>query len=447
MRKLLLATTALVGSVALSGAAHAMPAQTSPITLNVGGYVDFVAGFYHEAQGATLANNAGTGFGSESIGPVSGVGPSTGERLTSRDFETEYKINFDAMGKASNGMQYGANVSLWNGPEAQNLWTGGGSTVEMNSAYVWLSGAFGKAMFGDSHGATDLFVYAPTVGEGQLDGRYMDFTSPFLLARMMPSGIDNTEHSTNVTYYTPKVGNDNNKVQLGITYEPNMYDYGSNVTKAQLTNPNSVLSSNLVNGVSSPYQDVVKGAFQYSGNFHPVNLVASAQIITGSGGANNFNTVPMFAFAPALTGGASNSFPDFTAWGLGTQIGFGGFTVGGAYNDLGHYGAVTGQNRDQSNWNIGGKYEFDKVAIGAGFLTGEGYDNLLAGATTAVTTANRGIGGVNYVKEFNAYSLGAAYTWFPGLSTNADGVFFSQAANQVDHNQGYVVLISQKMTF
>ena len=51
MRKLLLATTALFGSVALAAAAHAAPAPASPITLNVGGYVDFVAGFYNEAQG------------------------------------------------------------------------------------------------------------------------------------------------------------------------------------------------------------------------------------------------------------------------------------------------------------------------------------------------------------------------------------------------------------
>ena len=41
MRKVLLATTALIG-VALAGAAQAAPA--SPLSLNVGGYNDFVAG-------------------------------------------------------------------------------------------------------------------------------------------------------------------------------------------------------------------------------------------------------------------------------------------------------------------------------------------------------------------------------------------------------------------
>src|SRR5580658_1921668 len=98
MRKLLLATTALFGGVAFAGAAHAMPAQTSPITLNVGGYVDFVAGFYNSSEGAAAAaHNAGA--------PL---------KLTSNAFETEFKLNFDALGKAANGMQYGANVSLWN---------------------------------------------------------------------------------------------------------------------------------------------------------------------------------------------------------------------------------------------------------------------------------------------------------------------------------------------
>ena len=165
-------------------------------------------------------------------GSRSGLPP--GGLTNSHDFETEFKLNIDAMGKASNGIQYGANIGLWNGPEVANLWTGGGSSIELNSAYVWLSGAFGKAMFGDEHGASDLFVYAPTVGEGQIDGRYMDFVSPFALARFQASGIDNTEHSTKITYYTPKVGNENHKVQLGISYAPQMYDYGSNVVKSNI---------------------------------------------------------------------------------------------------------------------------------------------------------------------------------------------------------------------
>ena len=347
MRKLLLATTALFGGVALAGAAQAMPAPTSPITLNVGGYVDFVAGFYHEAQGID------TRLPRASAAPA---GAASADQLASRDFETEYKINFDAMGKAANGMQYGANVSLWNGPEATNLWTGGGSSVELASAYVWLSGSFGKALFGDEHGATDLFFYAPTVGEGQIDGRYMDFTSPFLLARMQASGVDNTEHSTNVTYYTPKVGNDNHKVQLGITYEPNMYDYGSDVVKNELSNPN-VTGSNLANGYS-PYQDVVKGDLaQYSGNFHPVNVAASGKIITGSGGANNDGPrFGMFAFVPKMLPVAVQTTSRISRPGvLVRKLALPALTVGGSYVDDGPLRHGTWSEQGPKRYDLGRK--------------------------------------------------------------------------------------------
>jgi hypothetical protein len=444
MRKLLLATTALFGSVALSGAAHAMPAQTSPITLNVGGYVDFVAGFSNESQGVLSATSAAA---ASDFGLPSGA-TGVASQFANRDFETEYKINFDAMGKASNGIQYGANVSLWNGPEVQNLWTGGGATVELNSAYVWMSGAFGKAMFGDSHGATDLFVYAPTVGEGQVDGRYMDFVSPFYVDRMYASGIDNTEHSTNITYYTPKVGNDDNKVQAGITYEPEMYDYGSSVVKTGIAQNDGTVTanSNFANGPASPYQDVIKGALQYDGNFHPVNVALSGQIITGSAGANRTlgttSTPFLFAFAPGASGTEAAKFRDFTAWGAGTQIGFNGFTVGGSYNNTGRYGTTFGQNKDQADESLGLKYEFDKVALGASWLTGHGYDNMLADTSNGGSTAN-----TNYVKEFNAYGAGATYTWFPGLTSSLDGVWYNQSSNTNDPNEGYVVLVSQKMTF
>jgi outer membrane protein OmpU len=431
MRKLLLATTALFGSVAFIGAAHASPAPTSPITLNVGGYVDFVAGFYHEPAGI--------------VNPT-GVGTGANMNTTSRDFEDEFKLNFDAMGKASNGMQYGANVSLWNGSEATNLWRGGQNSVELASAYVWMSGAFGKVLLGDAHGASDLFVYAPTVGEGQIDGRFMDFVSPLTLARFYASGIDNTEHSTNITYYTPKVGNDDNKVQLGITYEPNMYDYGQNVLKFS----NNTGAANTVSPANqlSPYQDVVKSALEYTGNFHPVNLAASAQLITGSAGNVNMANTQLGQFSGA--GLAGSTAQDFTAWGLGTQVGFGGFTLGGSWNDMGRYMTVHGQNKSQDDWTIGGKYEFDKVAVGVSYLNGEGYNNLFAtsGAGGIGQTIAKTVTQTNYVDSYNAYGVGAAYTWFPGLTTNADAVLFNQSVrDQLDKNDGYVLLISQKMTF
>jgi len=422
MRKILLATTALVG-VALSGVGIAnAAAPSSPITVTVGGYDDFVAGVYREAPGA--------------IGVP--TYSAAGVKQSSHDFENEFKLSIDAVGKAANGVEYGANISLWNGSEVGNAWTGGGSSLELASAYVWLSGAFGKVLFGDEHGASDLFVYAPTVGEGQVDGRYTDFTSPYKLARFQPSGVDNTEHSTKITYYTPKVGNETNKVQLGVSYIPNLYDYGQNVIGSTATNS----THTYVGGQDfSPYQDVLKGAVQYAGSFHPVNVTASAQLISGeASGAVAQNTL-LFSNAPL--GEAEN----FVAWGAGAQAAYEGFTAGGSYVNLGRYDTVQGQNKNQEVTTLGGKYEFNKVSVGLNWLNGAGYNNMLNATTnTAKTQANDYSS--NYVDSFNAYGVGATYTWFPGLTSAIDGVLFSQSVrDQADRNDGYVVVVSQKLAF
>lgn len=396
MRKVLLATTALV-AVALSGAAQA--GTTSPISLNVGGYVDSVAGFFHESAASTTS------------------------KRENNDFEVEYKLSIDAMGKAANGIEYGANIALWNGSEASALWGNAGTTANVNSAYVWLSGAFGKFLFGDERGASDLQVYAPTVGEGQIDGRYRDFVGTGTLAFFQASGIDNTEHSTKVTYYTPKVGNDTHKVQLGVSYAPQFYNYGQNV-----------VATTTGNG-TSPYRDIVEGTLQYTGSFKPVNVVASFNVTDGSGTDKVGSTL--------LPG--TNQAEEFTAWSLGGQAAYAGFTFGASYSDLGSYNTYHGQNKDQTVFSVGGKYEFSNVGVAMNYMNGEGYANYLSLAGAATSTAAKD---VNYVKDFNAYGVGATYTWFSGMSTNADAVFFDQeVADKRTKNDSYVFLISQRLAF
>ncbi|MDD5586825.1 MAG: porin [Alphaproteobacteria bacterium] len=424
MRKLLLATSALV---ALTGTAMA---AESPITVNVGGYVDFRAAMFHES---TDAENLGTGAIDR----------------RDHDFETEYRLNISAEGKAANGIEYGALVSLWNGATyndnaansnvlgGTNSFSGGGNSVRADQAYVWMSGAWGKTIFGDDHGASDLFVYAPTVGEGQIDGTYTDFTDPTTLMRFQPSFIDNTENSTKITYYTPKVGNANHKLQLGGSYAPNFYDQGQNVIKYS---NNTARSGTAL----APYQDFVEATAQYTGNWSPVNTVLSATMSTGARG----DDTDVLLAAPL-----NGPVRDFTSWGLGGQAMYAGFTLGGSYVDAGRYLTVEGQNKDQSVWTAGLKYEFDKVALAVNGMRGEGYGNAFAQQGVFAAAPDR----VNYVKDFSAVGLGATYTWFPGLTTAADVVLFEQQRDDVpantadagdrNTNAGHVLMLSQKVTF
>jgi len=414
MRKILLATTALVGLMA-AGAAQAAAPATSPLTVNVGGSVDFLAGQYHEAADT--------------------VSPTTDR--TSHDFETLYDLNFTVSGKSGNGIEYGGVLSLNNNPDISNYFGGNTNSIEVTDANLFLAGAFGKVQLGDSHGATDLAVGTPVVGEGQVDGRYIDFLDTTTFAKNFVVGVDGTDHSTNVTYFTPKVGNDMNKVQAGVTFAPNFYNYGSNTVQYSNTAGNA---AGLGTNKNSPYKDVVKAALAYTGTFHPVTVGASAHIITGSAdSASAYDSYHWIWNAPA-----GRSANDFTAWGLGAQAAAEGFTLGVNYTDQGHYDTVIGQGKAQQTYGAGLKYEFSKVAVGVSYLGGEGYSNLLS-TTAAGATSN--VDASNYVSAFNSYGAGGSYTWAPGLTSNLDGVFFTQDTDTNVKNDGYVLLVSQKLAF
>jgi hypothetical protein len=386
MRKILLATTALVG-FAVAGAAQA---ATSPLNVTVGGSVDFIAGAFHES----FASGVGSGADASASG----------------DFETVYSLAFGVTGKTGNGIEYGGNLVLDNDTDADDNYAANGSNgIVVTRADIFMSGAFGKVQLGDARGATDLAVTGPNM----IGIRYLDFVDGTRYAKKLVAGVDAKDHSTNVTYYTPKIGNDMHKVQAAVTYVPNFTQYGSTV---QLTQ-------------TPDYKNVVKGVVAYTGNFKSVAVNASADIINGNMNAQDY--------------AGTDAARPFTAWGFGAQAAYDGFTVGATYTDMGHFmtGANTAtgktQDKDQHTFGASLKYEFSKVAVGFNYLGGTGYDN------------NMGLAGNDYVKSFNNYGFAGAYTWAPGLTTNANAVLFEQRLDRVGarDNDGYVLLISQKLTF
>jgi hypothetical protein len=347
-----------------------------------------------------------------------------------------YDLNFSVLGKSGNGVQYGGNLSLGDGPDISNLFSGNTDVPYFNTGYVWMSGAFGKIQLGDSHGATDLVVGAPTVGEGQVTGRYIDFLDTLTFAKNFVTGVDGYDHSTNITYFTPKVGNDNNKVQLGVSYVPEFYNFGGSVTGYN----SGANSAGLYGNTYSPYHDVVKGAVAYTGNIAPVAVSASAHVITG----NSSYATPATGISDSWLLNAPRGVDarNFTAWGLGAQGALDGFTLGGSYTDEGHYNTVVGQNKSQDEFTAGLKYEFNKVGVGVSYLGAKGYSNMLA--TTGNAASNNA---ANYIKDFTSYGAGGSYTWAPGLTSNLDGVYFDQKSDVGLENEGYVLLVSQKLAF
>lgn len=400
MRKILLASSALI-----LAATPGYAADNNNLKLQLSGYADFRAGFYDQ---------------SPDTAPIAGADDA------SHDFETETKLNFDVMGKAANNVEYGGRVSLWNGANANDGFNGGEGDIRVHEAYVYMGGNWGKVLLGDSTGASDLFVYAPVVGQGQIDGSYTDFTSNATTAPFFPSYIDNEETSTKATYYTPVFSG----FQVGLSYAPQFYDYGQNVVKY---NNNA---STIANGASSPYQDYVEAAAQYNTDYRNANIKLSALMNTAS---RESEFGPGCGVANGLGGNTATTdiCQEFLAWGVGGQVGFGGLTVGASYNDAGDFLAPVGSDRDQTSWTVGATYEFGKAGVGASFLQGEGWAQ-----------------GLGYIDDYKAVGVGGEYNWLPGLVTSADVVYFDQAQDGTTgtpaadrDNDGYVFLVSQRVNF
>ena len=316
MRKILLATTALVG-FAVAGAAQA---ATAPLSVTVGGDVNFVAAAFHEAQASAGATEP-----------------------TGADFETLYSLNFGIAGKAANGIEYGGTLVLDNKPTDINAYAGETDALAVTQASIFMSGAYGKVQVGDARGALDLTTTAPSVG----GTTYVDFLNTNAsFAKDLVVGIDDgTDYSTNVTYYTPKFGTEVGKLQAAVTYVPKKSSVGSNVALDQ----------------TDVYKNLIKGAIAYTGNIQKVAVNASVDIISGADGSADASTVQ-----------------DFTAWGIGAKAAYQGFTLGATYADNGDYN-VTAAQKEQRIVTAGLKYEFGKYAVGFDYLNGEGQ----SGATFA----------------------------------------------------------------
>jgi len=403
MRKLLLASSALVGAAML---AAPVPAFAGDLTVKLSGYDNVIAGFFQESQHTdpvTTFVNTRNNVGIENL----------------------FDLTVNVTGKGSNNLDYGALISLWNGPDYTNAWAPNpkGNAAHTSDAYVWMSNNWGKLMLGDEHGASDLFVYAPTVGTNQIDGNYSDFVDLNKLWRAQPTFIDNTDDSTRITYYTPVVSG----FQAGISYTPNLFNEGAGI---QTVTANAVGASPFSTG----YDNQVEGALAWSGSYDKVNLKASALVTSAQGNKD------------VLAGAIKD---EYVSMGIGGQANFSGFTVGASYTDPGSYGEIKGQDKNQFMWTVGGKYEWDKAAVAVNFEDGAGYNvNWGVNGLPAGLKTGENVIDTDYVRSFDAIGLGATYTWFPGLVSGIDVVFFDQygAASGGD-DQGEVVMLSQRVNF
>jgi outer membrane protein OmpU len=339
----------------LAGAATAAPVYgaQAQLTVTLGGFTTFRAATYDsDTPGAT-----------------------------SREFQNETEIHIRADGKADNGLLYGAKIEVENDGPA-----GGISTDE---ASVYAGGAWGRMTLGDDDGAADeLFVYAPVVGNGQIDEDWFDFAGPGIDTDDLLSPTD-TSDATKVTYLSPVLGG----LQAGVSYTPQSDDEDQSVVGFKAVDPDA--DENL-------YKDLVEAGISYKREFAGVSLVLAGAYVHGD----------------AKEGSTAQ---DFDAWGVGTQIGWQGFKLGGAYNDNGDSQIETDETGTKS-WNVGLAYEANDWGVAAQYQKVE------------VTG-----------RDINIYAVGAEYQIAQGLTFGPEVIFFDD--DDPDVGDGYVALATLNLEF
>lgn len=319
MKKTLLGTTALVSAGLIAGPALA----SDPLNVTVGGTV--TTGFYvidHDDFGATTFND-------------------TAVKLVARN------IDIKAEGTLDNGMVAGVLATLSLNDDWNTHWQPNDATFR--ELFTYLEGGFGRFELGGTDGAAFKMHYT---SPWFVPGNGVD--SPNIL-NVNDTTYFGIRHSTfslmaadanKVTYFTPRFAG----FQLGLSYTPETTYNGPT------PNGLGVVTNN------TSIEDVFEIALNYAGSLGGVDLGLSGFYVTGDG-----PTVPFF--------GAGSSDPE--EWGVGANLGFGGFTLGGAWyqsEDLGFGVSLPVASTvgvEQEVWTAGLSYATGPWTVGVAYLNNE----------------------------------------------------------------------------
>lgn len=407
MKKILLATTGLVGAALVAGAASA---ETPKVTL--GGYADFQAGYTSDDFDTNR----------RSLG-----------------FRNDNEITIHVDGKTDGGLGYGAVVDLEADiqDDADNQGTNAART------FTYLEGGWGRfELGGNKDAAANLRVDASTlaVATGGINGSWTYFVNPDNNATaatpagnaaaaageqtvnpyittskltgehgsMRSAGNESTYNATKVTYYTPRWYG----LQGGVSYTPDLSDRGQSTARADF------VGTPAFNGTE--FGDVWDLALNYENQFsNGIKLAASAAYETGSADTTNL---------------AVNRFESISAWNVGALLGYQGFSVAGSYgdwNDTGMRSTAAG-NKDSDYYTLGAAYEGGPFGVSATYLDSS------TGSGVVGTQDN----------DFENLVLGADYKLAPGLTPYAEVSFYEyDSAGVGNDNDGTVFILGTQLAF
>lgn len=389
--KKLLSTTAILGALALS----AGTAEAANLQVNVGGFIDFQAGY-------TSDDIIGKGSTASATNDANEL-----------NFNNDTEVHFTVEGTADNGLEYGAVIELEADVDNSDLAQNGG--LNADKAYLFAQGAWGRVEMGSNTDAAEaLSVNSATFASatGGVDGdfyRYAGVPAGGAGFAVRPdltfanagagatSGTNFDEDATKLTYYSPRVAG----FQAGVSYAPNLDAVG-------VTAPSEVGYKNAIAAGLNYTTQVDQFAIKLAGAYE----TATSKNDTGT-----------------VTNGEA-----IEAWELGGNVSFAGFTVGGSYGDLGNVVASTAgvlEVESADYWDAGVGYAFGPWSASASYFNS--------------TVDQLGAAGNN---KFDNIVVGVDYKLAPGLVPYAEVSFFDfDGSTATGSNDGTAVIVGTQLTF
>jgi outer membrane protein OmpU len=453
MKKLLLGSTALV-----AGGLMAAPAMAAdPIKIGVGGYYQFfVTG--GQIEGSYALNGQSTQYKGLS-------------------FYQEGEIYFNGQTKLDNGTTLGIQVELegWNPPvQGANVAGVSGSTRQIDEAYLFAFGDWGRIEFGSRDQASYRMFYGAPSALGVFNGFFQHNSNAtwgnlVVLATNKAAGhisfatIGGQFQDVNrVNYFTPRFMG----LQIGVGYAPkiNVGNAVPGVNTAGVCGFNDATAQINCPTNDYSYQDVFDVGANYLNKFGDITVAAFGSFMYASF-VPGFNANPGNA-ANLATGQNSAAWKQ---WVVGLQFGFGGFTVGGSYgydnNGLGgNY--YTGVDNDTRTYTAGIMYETGPWQVSAGWIgtrntNGNGSLSLVGisnqqiaalgapASSAAAFGGNPNIGGLQFGQETaDKFEFGANYALGPGIKVLGGVQYYNFAGpSNATAAQSWAILLGMDLRF
>lgn len=312
MKKLLVASTALVAFAAVNSAQAA-----DPIKISVGGYMNQFVGYTDQDDD-----------GSQDFVEV--------------NINSETELYFRGSTTLDNGLTIGVNIDRYSDRDDSS-----GDDVFLQIS----SDTIGKIRVGQTKGAAYALSHtSPSVGAvGNNDGDVQDWISrPSNITADQTHTASESNDGQKIVYWTPNFAG----FQAGLSYGVNRNNAGLEgpINVGGLGGQSSTLNADGTISTTNNNNDTAWDAgIAYNGEFSGVSVGADVTY------QRDFNA-----------GTTGTAVEDRDAVRFGASVGFAGFTVGGSYRDTDNEGSV--KDVDANGWDLGVSYATGPYAVSLTYM-------------------------------------------------------------------------------